>query len=419
VPRLRGRELVRLRAQAAAAAAAEDLDIVALGLHPFSGWRGHELSDGERYEGIAQRYGRLAHEEHIFGMHVHVAPPASEDRMVLLNTVRRYVPHLLALSCSSPFYEGEDTGFASFRMILWRRWPGAGLPPRLADDAEYRRYVDAQLRAGLLQDERSLYWMIRRHPEYPTLEFRMCDVCPRIDDAIAIAALARCIVAGSVEGVLRPFAPVGMSAEAADALLSDDAWRAARYGLAARFAEPERGGAAVSARSAIARLVERLAPVAERLGEAEWPGWCVPHHGTGQRCGPDARGVRGRGRGRHARRRPLGRGGNAGGRRDGPPPGRSGDAGTRATASGTGAEGCSNEDGGGDVAGGRVGHCRRRSVQRLGAAERRSTCWCAGGRRRGGAHAAARGRRLVLRPGAGIGAGTRYRVRLDGDATLP
>jgi glutamate---cysteine ligase / carboxylate-amine ligase len=263
------RELLRLRMQAAAVAAAEDLEIIALGLHPFSGWRGHGLSDGDRYAGMAQRYGRLAREEHIFGMHVHVAPPPTEDRIRLLNTVRRYVPHLLALSCSSPFYEGEDTGFASFRMILWRRWPGAGLPPRLADDAEYRRYVDAQLRAGLLHDERSLYWMIRRHPEYPTLEFRMCDVCPCVDDAVAIAALARCIVAGAVEGVLRPVSPTGLSREAADALLADDAWRAARHGLAARFAEPARGGTAVSARAAIDRLMERLGPVAERLGEAE------------------------------------------------------------------------------------------------------------------------------------------------------
>jgi glutamate---cysteine ligase / carboxylate-amine ligase len=264
-----GRELLRLRTQAATAAAAEDLEIVALGLHPFSGWRGHALSDSERYAGMAQQYGRLAREEHIFGMHVHVAPPPSEDRIRLLNTVRRYVPHLLALSCSSPFYEGEDTGFASYRMILWRRWPGAGLPPRLADDAEYRRLVDAQLRAGLLHDERSLYWMIRRHPDYPTLEFRMCDVCPRVGDAVTIASLARCIVAGAVEGVLRPVTPAGLSAEAADALLADDTWRAARYGLAARFAEPARDGAAVSARAAIGRLLERLGPVAEALGEAE------------------------------------------------------------------------------------------------------------------------------------------------------
>jgi glutamate---cysteine ligase / carboxylate-amine ligase len=263
------RELLRLRLQAAATAAAEELDIVAAGMHPFSDWRAHERTAGERYARMAERYGRLARDEHIFGMHVHVAPPPALDRMKLLNVVRCYTPHLLALSCSSPFHEGDDTGFASFRMVMWRRWPGSGLPPRLESDAEYRRYVDTVLGTGLLIDERSLYWTVRRHPEYPTLEFRMCDVCPSADDAIAIAACARTIVAAAAAGVLREDAPGQLSHAAIDALLADDAWRASRYGLAARFVAPGSGGTAVSARSAIARLLDTLQPVARDLGESD------------------------------------------------------------------------------------------------------------------------------------------------------
>jgi glutamate---cysteine ligase / carboxylate-amine ligase len=276
-------ELLRLRLQAATTAAAEDLEIVAAGLHPFSDWRQHERTVDERYARMAERYGRLARDEHIFGMHIHVAPPPELDRMKLLNVVRRYTPHLLALSCSSPFHEGDDTGFASYRMILWRRWPGSGLPPRLESDAEYRRHVDMLLRAGLLIDERSLYWTIRRHPEYPTLEFRMCDVCPSIADAIAIAACARTIVAAAAEGVLRDDERGPLSPEAYDAVLSDDVWRAARYGLAARFGTPGHRGTAVSARAAIMRLLETVEPVACAIGEtANMAGVCrILERGTG------------------------------------------------------------------------------------------------------------------------------------------
>ena len=259
-------DLARLRAQAAAAAAAQDLEVVASGLHPFTDWRRHELTAGERYARMAETYGRLARDEHNYGMHVHVA--VEGDRMRLLGAVRRYIPHLLALSCSSPFHEGEDTGFASFRMVLWRRWPGATVPPRLGSDAEYRSFVDAQLRAGVLGDERNLYWMIRPHPAYPTLEFRMCDVCPTLDHAVAIAGLTRTLVCAASEGML-PADPWSSWSEAAgDAALSDDCWRAARYGLDATVLAPTLPSGGVAMRDAVRRLIDVLRPVAEAIGEA-------------------------------------------------------------------------------------------------------------------------------------------------------
>jgi glutamate---cysteine ligase / carboxylate-amine ligase len=261
-------ELRRLRLQAAAAAAAEDLEIVAAGVHPFSGWRGHQRSEGPRYEHIAQKYGRLARDEHIFGMHVHVAVPDRLERIPLLNVVRHFVPHLIALSCSSPYFEGEDSGFASYRMVLWRRWPGAGLPPRLCSDAEYRRYIDAQLKAGVLEDERSVYWMIRLHPVYPTLEFRMFDVCPRVEDASAIAGLTRTLVAAAAEGHLVEADLAGLTEATRDAILADDVWRAARYSLDARLVTPAAASGWTPIRDAVSDLLDRVRGIAESLDEA-------------------------------------------------------------------------------------------------------------------------------------------------------
>jgi glutamate---cysteine ligase / carboxylate-amine ligase len=261
------RDVRRLRAQAAAAAAAEELSIVAAGVHPFSGWRGHRMAAGERYAQMAELYGRIARDEHNYGMHVHVAPAAGSDRMRLVNAIRWYIPHLLALSCSSPFFEGEDTGYASWRMVLWRRWPGAVLPPRLGSEAEYRRYVEYQLRAGVLVDERSIYWMIRPHPEYPTLEFRMCDVCPSLEDAAAIAGLARVLVAAAAEGALPVRRPDELGWNAWDALAADDFWRAARYGLDAQLVDPRAGSGGRTARASIAALLDDVAAVAGELDE--------------------------------------------------------------------------------------------------------------------------------------------------------
>jgi glutamate---cysteine ligase / carboxylate-amine ligase len=258
-------ELRRLRAQTSAAAAAEDLAIVAAGLHPFGDWRAHQLTADDRYARMARTYGRIARDEHNFGMHIHVG--LDGDRMPVLDIVRAFIPVVLALSCSSPFYEGADTGFDSYRTVLWRRWPSAGPPPRFGSEAVYRAYVDDLLRAGMIGDERNLYWMIRPHPQYQTLEFRMCDVCPRLEDAVAIAGLARVLVFAAVEGLLRPVESARWSGSAADAALADDCWRAARYGLDARLLIGNDSSGYEVARDAAARLLDTLRPAADALGE--------------------------------------------------------------------------------------------------------------------------------------------------------
>lgn len=264
-----GAELRRLRFQACAVANSEDVRIVAAGVHPFSRWEDHHLTSDARYLRMAADYGRIALDEHNYGTHIHIAVPPRLDRILLLNSLRPYIAGLLALAASSPLFEGQDTGFASYRMILWRRWPGAGMPPRLQDEAAYRSYVERLLSAGVIGDERNLYWTIRVHPTYPTLEFRMCDACPRAEDAAAIAAFARALVTAATEQHLPGQRPERGSDSAEHTLLADDSWRAARYGLDATLMVPGIGDEPMRARTAIARLLELLQPIAEDLGDAE------------------------------------------------------------------------------------------------------------------------------------------------------
>jgi glutamate---cysteine ligase / carboxylate-amine ligase len=190
------------------------------------------------------------------------------DRAVLLSRARVYLPHLLALSCSSPFYEGLDTGFASFRVVLCRRWPYAGIPPRFDSEAHYQSVVDDLLAGGAIEDARNIYWGLRIHPVYPTLEFRVTDVCPRVEDALAIAALVRAIVMAAAFDRLPPDPTAGRPAGIADALLSGNEWMAARHGLEGKLLDPADDWRPVPARAAVRRLIDCIAPAAESAGDA-------------------------------------------------------------------------------------------------------------------------------------------------------
>ena len=259
-------ELRRMRTAAATVAASVNLGIAAAGVHPFSRWEGRQRTPGKRYAEISRRYGRLSEDEHNFGMHVHVGIPAEVDRIRVLNGVRAYLPHLLGLSASSPYHEGADSGFASFRMILWRRWPVSSVPPRFESEAEYRGFLDLFLRSGALQDEGTIYWSVRLHAEFPTLELRVMDVCPRLEDAAAIVALTRAVVVALAEGTLPSGPPAGLSASVERELIATNEWRAARWGLEAELVDAERPGPR-PLRDALRELVERVAPTAERLGD--------------------------------------------------------------------------------------------------------------------------------------------------------
>ena len=260
-------QLSRLRLQASTVAASRGLAIVAAGVHPFSNWEGHERPPLERYRAIEARYGRIARDEHIFGMHVHIGVPDGVDRLALMNTVRHFLPHLLALSASSAFFEGADTGFASYRTILWRRWPNSGIPPRFDSQAEYRQYVDTMLDAGVMADPWNLYWSMRPHPKYPTLEFRVTDVCPSLRDAAALAAFARALVYAAATGVLTDDAPRHHGPTLEQELLRVNEWRVARDGLDGRLIDTVSGAGHMPVRDAVRALLDRVSRSAEELGD--------------------------------------------------------------------------------------------------------------------------------------------------------
>ncbi|CAN5413664.1 carboxylate-amine ligase [soil metagenome] len=260
-------ELRRLRLLAAVAAEARGLRVVAAGLHPSAHWAGQEFTDRPVYQQIRREYRRLADSQMIFGMHVHVGVPAEVDRVQVMNVVRLYLPYLLALTASSPFFLGEDTGYASYRTILWRRWPRSGPPPRFGSRAEYEQLIEWLLRTGRIDATGRLYWDMRPHHTYPTLELRVADVTPRLEDAVVAAALVRVVVVGAIEGVLRePELPTSLL----QTLLADNAWYAARDGLEAEFVDLTAATPrTLPAREALLGLAEQLAPLAQVLGDGE------------------------------------------------------------------------------------------------------------------------------------------------------
>lgn len=260
------RELGRLRLQVASAAAAEELVIVAAGTHPFTPWQTQSPTPGARYARLRERYGRVLRSEQIFGMHIHVGIPAGTDRAFLLGSVRSYIPHLLALSASSPFYGGEDTGYASYRTILAQRYPHSGPPPDFGSEDDYREFVQLLVRGGAIEDESNLYWSIRLHPRFRTLEFRGPDACPRLADAAAITALVRALVAAAADGAL-PQGPSAPKRATADELLSSNEWQAARFGLGAMLTDPHAAGGRTPIRDEVLRLLETLQPISEALGD--------------------------------------------------------------------------------------------------------------------------------------------------------
>jgi glutamate---cysteine ligase / carboxylate-amine ligase len=258
--------LRRRRLTASTAAAAEDLEIVAAGIHPFSDWRTHDMAPGPRPEMLAARFGRVARDEHTFGMHVHVAIPRGVDGARLLAEARWLTPVLLGLSASSPFFQGEDSGYHSYRSIVHRRYPLNGPPPAFPSRREHDRLVEGLVAGGVIPDARTVYWTTRLNPSHPTIEFRGADACPALPEAAAIAALARAAVAWIAGGrTLRH--RTGQPEPWDDHLLDLNEWQAARFGLDATLCTGVRARDAVSLREEVERVLGVLAPTLHRAGD--------------------------------------------------------------------------------------------------------------------------------------------------------
>lgn len=186
-------ELHRLRSSVAEVAAEFGLAPIAASTHPFSKWREQTHTDKDRYISLARDFQVVARRLLICGMHVHVGIEDEELRIDLMNQAAYFLPHLLALSTSSPFWQGGPTGLKSYRLAVFDELPRSGLPPKLSGWTEYRRTVDLLVGAGLIEDATKIWWDLRPSDRFPTIEMRVTDVCSLIDDGVAIAALFVCI----------------------------------------------------------------------------------------------------------------------------------------------------------------------------------------------------------------------------------
>jgi len=187
-------ELVRLRAEVTAAAEKAGSRLAASGTHPFSDWRDQAITPKERYLELDRDFRLLAWEQQISGCHVHVGVEDREAAIAVMDRCRPWLPVLLALSTNSPFWEGVDSGYSSYRTQVFDRWPVTGTPPVLGTRAEYDRVVEDLVATGSMVDATKLYWDVRPSARFPTVEFRICDVCPTVDDAVLVAGLTRSLV---------------------------------------------------------------------------------------------------------------------------------------------------------------------------------------------------------------------------------
>jgi len=258
-------ELVRLRRAVMDLAAKDGLEILAAGTHPFSSWMDQEITPLERYQGVEQDLQDLARKNLIFGMHVHVGIEDPEFLIDTMKVARYFLPHILALSSSSPFWIGRNTGLKSYRSVLWRNFPRTGLPPTFETFADYEKIVRVLVKANAIPDASKIWWDMRPHHLYPTLEFRMCDMCTRVDEAVCIAAMLQALVAKlwKLRCDNMSFRVYPLS------LIEENKWRAVRYGVQGNLVdfgqEIER-----PARQVIHELLEWfLEDVVDELGSRE------------------------------------------------------------------------------------------------------------------------------------------------------
>jgi len=220
-------EIIRNRRDLADAAERVGLRIAAAGTHPFSSWVDQVISPGERYQNIVEELQQLARSLLIFGLHVHVAVPDRSSMISLMNEARYFLPHLLALSTSSPFWLGRDTGLKSFRTTVFRRFPRTGIPDHFQSWNEYEEYVNTLIDLHCIDNGKKIWWDLRPQPTFGTLEFRICDVPTAPRASIAIAAVAQAIIVKLYRLRLRN---LGFR-RYHRALIEENKWRAARWGI--------------------------------------------------------------------------------------------------------------------------------------------------------------------------------------------
>ncbi len=234
------------------------------GTHPFSDPVNQEITPNERYSRLVEEMQWPARQMQIFGIHVHVGVRSGEKAIAVVNGLSYYIPHFLALSASSPYWMGHDTGLASTRSKVFEGLPTAGPPWQLNGWAEFERFMDTLIAARTIATIREVWWDIRPHPGFGTVELRICDGLPTLREVAAMAALSQCLVQRFDtlidRGYRIPFPQPWV--------VRENKWRAARHGVDARIIV-DNEGSTIPLRDAVAELVEELSPIARRLGCAD------------------------------------------------------------------------------------------------------------------------------------------------------
>ncbi|RSS73988.1 glutamate--cysteine ligase [Streptomyces sp. WAC06614] len=255
--------LRRLRHALSTSAESFGCRLAACGAAPIRTASPVPVTESPRYLTLRAQAPQLVAEQLINGMHVHVAVPDRAAGVSVLGRIRVWLPTLLAMAANSPYWDGRDTGFASWRTMIFGRWPVSGPPPRFEDLADHERRVKALLASEVIGDVRQLYWQARLSDSYPTVEIRCADVQLRTDDAVLIAGVARALVATALredaEGVPLPVCPAELL-KAAD-------WHAARHGLSGTVLGPD--GRPHDVRHALHRLLEHIGPALSDAGDHE------------------------------------------------------------------------------------------------------------------------------------------------------
>ncbi len=220
-------ELRRLRGIVFGLAKKKDLRIAAAGTHPFSSWIDQEITPLERYIGVKQDMQDLAQQLLIFGTHVHIGIEDREFLIDAMNVARYFIPHLLCLSSSSPFWLGRNTGLKSYRSVIFRNFPRTGIPRVMRSYGDFTDLQEMLVKTRCIPNGSKIYWDVRPHHQYPTLEFRFLDVCTRVEEAVCLAAILQAIVAK-----LWKLRRDNMTFRVYPSdLLEENKWRAVRYGL--------------------------------------------------------------------------------------------------------------------------------------------------------------------------------------------
>jgi carboxylate-amine ligase len=231
------------------------------GTHPFSAWADQTVSPDPRYHRLIENCQWTARRLLIFGIHTHVGVGSGEEAIAVSRSLSTFIPHFLALSSSSPFWQGRDTGLASVRSKIFESLPTAGLPYLLDNWGQFQRFMRTLIGAGTIRSIREVWWDIRPHPGFGTLELRICDGIPTLEETLSIVALSQCLVVWLGEryraGLDNP--------EHQQWTIRENKWRAARYGLDAEIIRDEEGNL-MSLRRSLGDLVEKLEPCARSLG---------------------------------------------------------------------------------------------------------------------------------------------------------